>query len=51
MTSLAWWLAECQPQDHVARTRAQARQDQLTKPRGALGQLEGLAITRFDAGQ
>ena len=45
MNTFAWWLAECQPQDHVARTRAQARQDQLTKPRGALGQLEGLAIT------
>lgn len=43
--SLQWWQSPCQPLDMVARARAQARQDQLTKPRGALGQLEDVAIT------
>ncbi|SDO14446.1 nicotinate-nucleotide--dimethylbenzimidazole phosphoribosyltransferase [Pseudomonas jinjuensis] len=42
--SLQWWLASCQPSDHVARDKAATRQDQLTKPRGALGRLEELVI-------
>lgn len=45
MTPLQWWQAPCQPLDPVARAKAQSRQDQLTKPRGALGQLEELTIT------
>ncbi|WP_374438754.1 nicotinate-nucleotide--dimethylbenzimidazole phosphoribosyltransferase [Pseudomonas panipatensis] len=42
--SLQWWRQPCQPFDHVARDKAAARQDQLTKPRGALGRLEELSI-------
>ncbi|HBX54929.1 nicotinate-nucleotide--dimethylbenzimidazole phosphoribosyltransferase [Pseudomonas sp. UBA2684] len=42
--SLHWWQNPCQPLDHVARGKAQARQLELTKPAGALGQLEQLAI-------
>lgn len=42
--SLHWWQNPCQPLDHVARSKAQARQLELTKPAGALGQLEQLAI-------
>ncbi|MDP3813768.1 nicotinate-nucleotide--dimethylbenzimidazole phosphoribosyltransferase [Pseudomonas sp.] len=42
--SLQWWLHGCQPLDLVARSKAQARQLQLTKPAGSLGQLEQLAI-------
>lgn len=45
MNTLSWWQAPCQPLDPVARAKARARQDLLTKPRGALGQLEELAIT------
>ncbi|WP_159972324.1 nicotinate-nucleotide--dimethylbenzimidazole phosphoribosyltransferase [Pseudomonas sp. 8Z] len=41
---LHWWQDPCQPLDHVARSKAQARQQQLTKPTGALGRLEALAI-------
>ncbi|MHA6493911.1 nicotinate-nucleotide--dimethylbenzimidazole phosphoribosyltransferase [Pseudomonas borbori] len=42
--SMHWWQEPCQPLDHVARGKAQARQQQLTKPAGSLGQLEQLAI-------
>lgn len=42
--SQQWWQAECQPVDHVARNKAARRQDQLTKPAGALGELEWLAV-------
>lgn len=40
-----WWLDACQPIDHVARQKAERRQARLTKPSGALGRLEALAIT------
>lgn len=40
-----WWQAACRPLDLIARAQAQARQQQLTKPSGALGQLEQLAIS------
>lgn len=39
-----WWQAPCQPLDERARQLATARQAQLTKPRGALGLLEQVAI-------
>ena len=39
-----WWQAPCQPLDHVARQKATQRQARLTKPTGALGRLEQLAI-------
>ncbi len=39
-----WWQMAVQPLDHVARYKAAQRQLQLTKPRGALGRLEALAI-------
>jgi nicotinate-nucleotide--dimethylbenzimidazole phosphoribosyltransferase len=42
--SLQWWQQACQPLDLVARNKAQARQLELTKPAGSLGQLERLAI-------
>lgn len=45
MNTDAWWLAACQPEDASARDLALARQDQLTKPRGALGRLEDVAVT------
>jgi nicotinate-nucleotide--dimethylbenzimidazole phosphoribosyltransferase len=41
---LQWWQGPGQPLDHVARNKAQARQLQLTKPAGSLGQLESLVI-------
>ena len=40
-----WWLAPCQSPDIAAMALARARQQQLTKPTGALGQLEEVAIT------
>jgi nicotinate-nucleotide--dimethylbenzimidazole phosphoribosyltransferase len=40
----AWWQAACQPIDRVARQKAVQRQARLTKPTGALGRLETLAI-------
>jgi len=40
-----WWNGPCRTPDEAMRERALARQDQLTKPRGALGQLESLAVT------
>ncbi|MCE1115224.1 nicotinate-nucleotide--dimethylbenzimidazole phosphoribosyltransferase [Pseudomonas sp. NMI795_08] len=39
-----WWRDACQPLDTAAMDQARARQQQLTKPAGSLGQLEGLAI-------
>ncbi len=42
--SLSWWDAPCQPLDVIASNKALARQQQLTKPAGSLGQLEQLAI-------
>jgi len=42
--SLYWWQNPCQPLDHVARNKALARQQQLTKPAGSLGQLEQVAV-------
>jgi len=41
---LNWWQAPCQPLDGIAATRAEARQAQLTKPAGSLGELETLAV-------
>lgn len=40
----AWWRDACQPLDNAAMDQARARQQQLTKPAGSLGQLEALAI-------
>ncbi len=40
-----WWNEPCQMLDESVRAQALARQDQLTKPRGALGQLEALAVS------
>lgn len=37
-------IASIQPLDETAMALAKARQDQLTKPRGALGRLEALSI-------
>lgn len=39
-----WWRAACQPIDLAAMDQARARQQQLTKPAGSLGQLEDLAV-------
>ncbi|MDW9406252.1 nicotinate-nucleotide--dimethylbenzimidazole phosphoribosyltransferase, partial [Pseudomonas soli] len=39
-----WWRDACQPLDSAAMDQARARQQQLTKPAGSLGQLEGLAV-------
>ncbi|HKS12178.1 MAG TPA: nicotinate-nucleotide--dimethylbenzimidazole phosphoribosyltransferase [Pseudomonas sp.] len=39
-----WWLDACQPLDLDAMDQARARQQQLTKPAGSLGQLEPLAV-------
>ncbi|MBV4520761.1 nicotinate-nucleotide--dimethylbenzimidazole phosphoribosyltransferase [Pseudomonas sp. SWRI74] len=40
----SWWLAPCKPIDAHALEQAQARQQQLTKPAGSLGQLETVAV-------
>lgn len=40
----AWWRDACHPLDNAAMEQARARQQQLTKPTGSLGQLEGLAV-------
>ncbi len=37
-------LLQIQPLSHTAQLEAQNRQEQLTKPRGSLGRLEGLSI-------
>jgi nicotinate-nucleotide--dimethylbenzimidazole phosphoribosyltransferase len=43
-TNTDWLQQAAKPLDESARSAAQARQGQLTKPPGALGKLEGLAI-------
>lgn len=40
----SWWLNPCKPVDTQVVEQAQARQQQLTKPAGSLGQLEALAV-------
>jgi nicotinate-nucleotide--dimethylbenzimidazole phosphoribosyltransferase len=40
----SWWLNPCKPVDIQAVEQAQARQQQLTKPAGSLGQLESVAV-------
>jgi nicotinate-nucleotide--dimethylbenzimidazole phosphoribosyltransferase len=40
----SWWLNPCKPVDTQAFEQAQARQQQLTKPAGSLGQLEAVAV-------
>ncbi|WLG52512.1 nicotinate-nucleotide--dimethylbenzimidazole phosphoribosyltransferase [Pseudomonas sp. FP1742] len=40
----SWWLNPCKPSDAQAVEQAQARQQQLTKPAGSLGQLEAVAV-------
>ncbi|MCP1420271.1 nicotinate-nucleotide--dimethylbenzimidazole phosphoribosyltransferase [Pseudomonas laurylsulfativorans] len=40
----SWWLNPCKPVDTQAVEQAQARQQQLTKPAGSLGQLESVAV-------
>ncbi|MDO7897842.1 nicotinate-nucleotide--dimethylbenzimidazole phosphoribosyltransferase [Pseudomonas citrulli] len=39
-----WWLDPCKPIDTQALDQATARQQQLTKPAGALGRLESVAV-------
>ena len=39
-----WWLNSCKASDALAYQQALARQQQLTKPAGSLGQLEALAV-------
>ena len=40
----SWWLNPCQPIDAQVLEQAQARQQQLTKPAGSLGELESVAV-------
>ena len=40
----SWWLNPCKTIDTQAFEQAQARQQQLTKPAGSLGQLESVAV-------
>ncbi|WP_286786321.1 MULTISPECIES: nicotinate-nucleotide--dimethylbenzimidazole phosphoribosyltransferase [Pseudomonas] len=42
--TIDWWRQACRPLDLAARAEAEARQAQLTKPTGSLGQLEGVAL-------
>ena len=44
MTASPWWQQTCLQPDAAAEAAALARQAQLTKPRGALGALEALAV-------
>jgi len=44
MNSSLWWQQACRQPDAVAEAAALARQAQLTKPTGALGALETLAV-------
>ena len=44
MSQQQWWQAACRQPDSAAEAAARARQTQLTKPAGALGQLEAIAI-------
>lgn len=39
-----WWLNPCKPINAQAHEQAAARQQQLTKPAGSLGQLEAVAV-------
>ncbi|WP_286800295.1 nicotinate-nucleotide--dimethylbenzimidazole phosphoribosyltransferase [Pseudomonas sp. UBA4034] len=39
-----WWLDPCKAVDTIAYENALARQQQLTKPAGSLGQLEAVAV-------
>ena len=43
--SESWWQDSCRSPDGQVLTRAQARQQQLTKPAGSLGRLEQVAVT------
>ncbi|RON06309.1 nicotinate-nucleotide--dimethylbenzimidazole phosphoribosyltransferase [Pseudomonas brassicacearum] len=40
----SWWLNPCKPINAQTREQAAARQQQLTKPAGSLGQLESVAV-------
>ena len=42
--SAEWWQAAAAPMDREAQEQARLRQTQLTKPLGALGQLEQVAV-------
>jgi nicotinate-nucleotide--dimethylbenzimidazole phosphoribosyltransferase len=42
--SNAWWLVPARAVDENSREQALARQQQLTKPTGSLGQLEAVAV-------
>ena len=42
--SNAWWLAPAREVNRESRDQALARQQQLTKPAGSLGQLEAVAV-------
>jgi nicotinate-nucleotide--dimethylbenzimidazole phosphoribosyltransferase len=44
MSDARWWQEPCRQPDAASEAAARARQAQLTKPAGALGQLEELAI-------
>ena len=44
MSTVNWWQGACRQPDNAAVAAATARQAQLTKPAGALGQLEAIAI-------
>ena len=44
MTNIDWLNASPAPLNETTRREAEQRQTQLTKPPGALGQLETLAI-------
>ncbi|WP_166359025.1 nicotinate-nucleotide--dimethylbenzimidazole phosphoribosyltransferase [Pseudomonas akapageensis] len=42
--SQSWWLDACRPVNRDVQQQALARQQQLTKPAGSLGQLEAIAV-------
>jgi len=44
MTDALWWQSPCRKPNPLAESAARVRQQQLTKPSGALGQLEALVI-------
>ncbi len=44
MSDQTWYRDLARPIDHAARTAAEARNQQLTKPAGSLGRLESIAI-------
>ena len=39
-----WYLEPAREPDEALREQAQARQDNLTKPKGSLGRLEDVAV-------